>query len=93
MRLCACFDEVLQHHFGDVEIRDHAVLHRLYGNDVGGRPSEHLFGFMPHGEHLLAVSVERDNRRLIDHDPAPLGIHKGIGSPEIDGQITGKKTE
>ena len=87
------FDEVLQHYFGDVKIRDHSVLHRLYGDDIGGRPPEHLFGLVPYGKHLLAVPVERDDRRLIDHNPAPLRIHKGIGRPEIDGQVTGKKTE
>ena len=86
-------DEVLQHHLGDVEVGDHAVLHRLDRDDVGRRPAEHLLGFVPDREDLLVVPVKRDNGRLVDHDSAPFGVDQGVRGAEIDGQITGEETE
>ena len=54
-------------------------------------------------EHLLRAGadrldaagdlVDRDHRGLVDDDAPPLGVHAGIGRPEIDGQVSGEKRQ
>ncbi len=46
-------DEVVQHLFGVAEVGDHAVLHRLDGDDVAGRAAEHLLGLFADGLDLV----------------------------------------
>ena len=61
-------DEVVQHLFGDLEVGDHAILHRLDGNDVAGRAAKHLLGFLADRFHFVCVLVDCDNRGLVDND-------------------------
>ena len=80
-------NEIVQHLLGDFEVGDHAVFHGLDGDDVAGRAAQHLFRFLAHGLHFACVLVDGDDGGLIDHDALALGVHQGVGRPQIDGQI------
>ncbi len=86
-------DEVVQHPLGDFEVGDHAVLHRLDGDDVARRAAQHLFGFFADRFHFAGVLVDGDDGRLVDHDAFALGVDQRVRRPQIDRQIAGKQTE
>ncbi|MNZ71772.1 hypothetical protein D3C78_901380 [compost metagenome] len=85
-------DEVLQHLLADAEVGDHAVLHRADGGDVAGSTAEHALGVGTDGHHafLAAMAADGDYRRFIQDDAALAHVNKGIGSAQVDRQITGK---
>ncbi|MCY1424184.1 hypothetical protein D9M71_399210 [compost metagenome] len=85
-------DEVLQHLFADAEVGDHAVLHRTNGGNVARGTTEHALGFGTDGHHafLAAVTADGDHRRFVQDDAALAHINEGIGSAQVDRQITGK---
>ena len=78
-------DEVVQHLFGVPEVGDHAVLHRLDGDDVARSAAKHVLGFLSHGLDLVGDLVHRDNRRLVDDDPLAMREHKRIRRAQVDG--------
>jgi len=85
-------DEVLQHLLADAEVSDHAVFHRADGGNIAGSTTEHALGFGTDGHDALLVAVvaDRDHGRLVQDDAAFAHINKGIGSAQVDRQITGK---
>jgi len=42
---CGLLNEIGQHFFGDLEVRDDPVFHRLDSHDVARRAPEHFFCF------------------------------------------------
>jgi hypothetical protein len=50
--------KVVQHLFGDFEVGDDAILHRLDGHDVAGRAAQHLFGLFADGFDFVGVLVD-----------------------------------
>ena len=85
---------MLQHLFGDVEVGDHAVLHRANGGDVAWRAAQHLLGGKAHVlNHALAVGpaflADGNHRRLIKDDASTAYVDQCIGGTEIDGDISG----
>jgi len=72
---------------------DHAIFHRTDGDDVAGRPAEHLLGLFTNGLHLTGVLVERHDGRLIDDDAFALGEYECVRSSEVDGQVGGKEAK
>ncbi len=67
-------DEVAEHRFGDFEVGDDPISEGADGADVSRRAPEHLFGFAPDGEDLVAsarVALNRDDRRFAGDDPFP----------------------
>ncbi len=61
-------NEVVEHLFGDFEVGDHAVLHRLDGHNVAGRAAQHVLGLLAHGFHFAGVLVDGHNGGLVDHN-------------------------
>ena len=49
----------------------------------GVRPSMRLAS-IPTGVHLAAALVDRDDRRLGEHDAAPAHVDERVGGAEID---------
>ena len=86
-------DEVAEHPLGDLEIGDHAVLHRADRLDVAGRAAEHLFRLGADRFDLVGQFVEHDDRRLAHDDAAIPGIDEGIGGAEVDRQVVRKVAE
>src|SRR6266571_769794 len=89
-------DEVAEHLLGDVEIGDHAILHRPDGGNIAGGAAEHFLGLHPDGKDLMLAVVhfmDRHHGRLADHDPLPLQVDQGIGCPKVNGEVVGKHTK
>ena len=86
-------DEVVQHLFGDFEVGDDAVFHRLDGHDVAGRAAQHLLGFLAHRLHLAGVLVDGHDGGLIDNNALTGRVDQGVGGAQIDGQIARKHAE
>ena len=60
--------EVAQHLLGDVEVGDHAVAQRARGRQVRRRAPDHALGVGADGVDLSGALVDRDHRRLGQHD-------------------------
>ena len=71
---------MLQHLLSDLEIGDHAVLHRADGGDVAGRASEHFFRVRADRTDLLGRCVDRDYTGLAQDDTLVFCKHECVCS-------------
>ena len=78
-------EEIAQHLLGHVEVGDDAVLHRPHGDDAVGRATEHALGFEADALDLLRLAIDRDDRRLVEHDAFALHVDERVRRAEIDG--------
>ena len=85
-------DEVAQHLLADVEVGDHAVLQRADRLDVLGRAPDHLLGFDADRERAAVADVDRDHRRLVEHDTAAAHVHERVGSAQIDRHVAAEES-
>src|SRR5215218_3455494 len=76
--------EVAQHLLGHVEVGDDAVLHRPDGDHTLRRTTEHALRLEPDPFDLLALSVDRHDRRLVEDDPLTLDVDQGVRGAEVD---------
>ena len=86
-------NEIRQHFFGDFEVGDDAVLHRLDGHHVARRAAEHFLGFAADGDDFAADFVDGDDRGLVDDDAFAVGEDQGVRRSQIDRQVGRKQTE
>ena len=80
-------DEVPEHLLGDVEVGDDAVLQRPDRRDRPGRPAEHALRLDSDRVHFSGALVDRDHRRLGEHDSAPADVDERVGGAEVDGHV------
>ena len=80
------------HALGDVEVGDGALAQRAHGDDVAGGAADHLPRLVAHGQHVAALLVERDHRRLVEDDALALGVDERVGRAEVDGEVAGHST-
>ena len=85
--LARALDEVLEHPLGDVEVGDHPVLQRAQCRDVLRRAAQHRLGLVPDRNHGVVRLVDRDDRRLVEHDAPVPHEHERVGRPQVDGQV------
>jgi hypothetical protein len=71
-------NEVVQHLFGDFEIGNHAIFHRLDGDDIAGGAAKHLLGLFANRLDLAGILVDGDDRRLIDDNAFAARVHQGV---------------
>src|SRR5450631_970150 len=83
-------DKVIQHLFGDLEVGDNAVLHRLDGDDVARRTAQHLFRLFADRLYLTGVLVDRNDRGFVDNNALAPCVDEGVGRPQIDRKIAGE---
>src|SRR5690606_32879219 len=83
--------EVAQHLLGDVEVGDHAVLHRTHRDDCLGCSPEHALGLEADALDLLRFAIDRHHRGLVEHDSLALYIDEGVRGTEIYGDLIGGK--
>ena len=76
-------DEVAEHLLGDVEVGDHAVLQRPDRGDRPGRATEHALGLDADRVDLAGALVDRDDRRLAEHDAAPTHVHERVRGAQV----------
>src|SRR5690348_8147484 len=69
-----------QHLLGHVEVGDHPVLERAYGEDAVGRAAEHALRFEPDAFDFPRGLLDRDDGGLVEHDALPLHVDQRIGS-------------
>ena len=81
-------DEVAQHLLGDVEVGDDAVLERPDRGDRARRAPEHALRLDPDRVHVAGALIDRDDRRLGEHDAAAADVDERVGGAEIDGHVT-----
>ena len=81
-------DEVAEHLLGHVEVGDDAVLERADRGDRPGRASEHALRLDADRVHLARALVDRDDRRLGEHDAAATHVDERVGGAEIDRHVT-----
>src|SRR5665213_889867 len=86
-------DEVAQHLLADLEVRDDAVLQGSDGLDVARGATDHALGFGADGERLAVFDVDRDHRRLVQHDAAAADVDQRVRSSEVDRHVTAQKRE
>src|SRR5437588_9782963 len=82
-------DEVVEHPLGHDEVGDHAFAHGPDDVDrLRGAP-DHLERLPADGQDLVAVSVEGDQRGLVDDDPLTLDVDQHGRGPEVDPDLLG----
>ena len=59
-------------------------------DDVARGATDHLPRLPPGGEHLAGLAVQRDHRRLVEHDAAALHVDERVGGAQVHGKITRK---
>ena len=80
-------DEVAEHLLGHVEVGDDAVLQRPDRGDRARRAAEHPLGLDADRVDLARALVDRDHRRLGEHDAAAAHVDERVGGAEIDGHV------
>ena len=81
-------DEVTEHLLGHVEVCDDAVLQRTDRLDRSRRAPEHALRLDADRVHLAGALVDRDDRRLAEHDAAPTHVDERVRGSEVDGHVT-----
>ncbi len=84
-------DEVLQHRFGDVEVRDDTILERADGGDGAGGLAEHLLGAPADGlavvEDLVGALVDGDHAGLVEHNALAADGNKRVARAQVDPHV------
>ena len=78
-------DEMLDHFFRHIEIRDHPIAHGANGLNAARRAPQHQFGVLAHGQHRFApvLDVIGHHRGFVQDNSTPLDIDQRIGGAEI----------
>ncbi len=84
------FDEMAQHCFSDLEIRDHPIFERTDCDDVARSPPEHAFCIIPNGEDFIGAGPDCHHRRLAKDDSVVFYVDEGVRGAEIDSDVVGK---
>jgi hypothetical protein len=83
-------DEVAEHLLGGLEVRDHAVTHRLDRRDRPGvRPSISLAS-VPTASTVSLMLLKATIEGSLRHDASAAGKHARIGGAEVDREIIGQ---
>src|SRR3989338_462412 len=86
-QLLRLINEVREHLFRYLKVRDHSVNQAANGNDMPRRAPEHLLRVCTHRDDAIGLLVKGDNGRLIDDDSVVAKIHKGIRGPQVYADI------
>src|SRR6185503_3813634 len=86
-------NEVLQHLFGDFEVRNDSVFHGPNGNDVAGSTAQHIFRIASDSFDLIGYFINRNDGGFRHDDAASLCINECICRPEVNSKIAGKQTK
>ena len=86
-------DEVAQHRLRDVEVGDHAILHRADGGDIAGRAAQHPLRIFADGTDLAGRGIEGDHGRLTQHDALVFDVNESVGGAQIDADVVGEIAE
>ena len=77
-------DEIREHCFRDVVIRDDAVFERAVRDDLVRRAADHFLRLGADREHGVVRTRERDDRRLIDDESLARHKNDGVRRPQIN---------
>ena len=80
-------DEVAQHLLADIEVGDDAIAQRTHRRDVRWRATDHAFGLGTDRDRTPIVHVDRDDRRLVQHDAFAAHIDQRVCRAQIDGHV------
>ena len=86
-------NEIRKHLFGDFEVGDDAVFHRLDGHHVAGSAAQHFLGFAADGDHLAGGFIDGHDRRFVHDDAFAVREHQSVGRPEVNGEVGRKQTK
>ena len=89
-------NEMAKHGFGHFKVGDDPILHGADSLDVARGTPEHTLGVLTDGQHhavAARVLLDGDDGGFAQDDALPLHIHAGIGGPQVDGEIVGKRAE
>jgi hypothetical protein len=84
-------DEVAEHRFGNLEIRDDAVFHGPNGHDISRRPSQHPFGFFADGQDGSGACLDRNDRWFTQNNSSISYINERIGGTQVYPNVIGKE--
>src|SRR5690606_24630075 len=88
-------DEVPQHRFGDLKVRDHPVAQWTNRLDVARGSPQHLFCLTAYSEHPIVsprISRYGNDAGLTADDTFALDVDERRRGAEVNRQVVGKKT-
>ena len=68
------------------------VPQRANDVNIGVLAAHHLLGMRSDGERFVRIAVQRNNRRLVDHDILSFDVNQGIGRTQIDANVIGQQS-
>ena len=74
------------HLFGSVEVGYHAISQRPYRTYIFMGFTMHQSSFFTDSQQLVGTLIQRNHRRLVDHDLIVVDNHR-IGRTQIDGNL------
>ncbi len=79
-------DEVFEHALGDEVVGDDAVAQGAHDFDFAGGAAVHLFGGAADfdNDRSVAVFADGNDRRLLEHDAAPLDVDQDVDGAQIN---------
>src|SRR2546426_9007951 len=84
-------NEVAEHRLSDLEIGDHAILHRSYGHDIARRATQHAFRFFSDREHIGRSGLNGHHRWFTQHDSLVSYVNQRISCSQIDPNVIGEQ--
>ena len=81
-------DEVAQHLLAHLEVGNDAVFEGPNGLNMIRRAANHALGFETNSDGSTVVGVNRDDRRLVKHNPLATHINQCVRRTEVDRKIT-----
>ena len=80
-------DELPHHGVEQAKIPHGSLPKGPDGHHVAGGAPDHAIGVAAHGEHRVGVPVQRNHRRLAQHDALAPHIDQHIGCAQIDSDV------
>ena len=80
-------DEVAQHGFGDLEVRNHTVLQRTNGHDVARCAAEHSLGFIADGKNAVGSLLHGNDGGFTQNDTLVFHKDQSVGGPQINAYV------
>ena len=80
-------DEVAEHGFRDLEIRDHTVLQGTNSHDVAGRATEHSLRFIADGKNAIGSLLHGHDGGFAQNDTLVFHKDQSVGGPQINAYV------
>ena len=81
------FKKIAEHLFGHFKIGNHARDKGSRGDNVSRGTPDHFFRLTANSQDLAGFLIDRNDRRLVNHDSPAFDVNQCIGRSQINPNI------